>query len=80
MPERRDDDRTKHISDLMRKAAKADPQNVYFIENADEWCTDPSINENKQYRFDGVHVLSKGAKLIMDTITPALLAIPLDGR
>lgn len=80
LPERRDDDRTKHISDLMRRAAKADPQNVYFIENADEWCTDPSINENKQYRFDGVHVLSKGAKLIMDTITPALLAIPLDGR
>ena len=30
------------------------------------------------YRWDGVHVYRKGAKLVIETIAPALLAIPID--
>jgi hypothetical protein len=76
LPERLDDDRTRHVADLMREVAAADPEHVFFIENADAWCTDPAVSENPEYRYDGVHVLGPGAALIMDTIAGALLAIP----
>ena len=42
-----------------------------------EWCNDPAIATDLGYRWDGVHVYKPGAKLIYETIAPALLAIPL---
>ena len=41
-----------------------------------EWCNDPAISTDLGYRWDGVHVYKPGAKLIYETIAPALLAIP----
>jgi peptidoglycan/LPS O-acetylase OafA/YrhL len=76
LPERADDARVAHLNDLLRQVAAADPANVSFITGPTEWCNDPAIATNLGYRWDGVHVYKPGAKLIYETIAPALLAIP----
>jgi hypothetical protein len=48
-----------------------------FVKGPREWCTSSIIGNDLGYRWDGVHVYKPGAKLIMDTIAPSLLAIPL---
>ena len=46
-----------------------------FVSGPTEWCNDQAIATNLGYRWDGVHVYKPGAKLIFETIAPALLAI-----
>jgi hypothetical protein len=53
---------------------------VTFIDGPDEWCDDEVIATDVDYRWDGVHVYQRGAKLVFETIAPALLAIPIDRR
>jgi lysophospholipase L1-like esterase len=77
LPERADDDRIAHLNTLLRQAAAADPQHVTFVEGPDAWCTDPDVASNLAYRWDGVHVYKPGAKLIYETVAPALLQIPV---
>jgi peptidoglycan/LPS O-acetylase OafA/YrhL len=77
LPERGDDARVAHLNDLLREVAAADPAHVTFVEGPDAWCSDPAIATDLAYRWDGVHVYKPGAKLILETITPALLAIPV---
>jgi len=77
LPERADDNRVAHLNDLLRSVAIADPTRVTFVEGPDAWCGDPAISANLNYRWDGVHVYKPGAKLIYETIAPALLAIPI---
>ena len=77
LPERSDDQRTSHLNTLLRAAAAADPQHVVFVAGPKQWCSDPSIATDLGYRWDGVHYYRPGAKLVFDTITPALLQIPL---
>ena len=76
LPERSDDQRTSHLNTLLRAAAAADPQHVVFVSGPKQWCSDPSIATDLGYRWDGVHYYRPGAKLVFDTITPALLQIP----
>jgi len=76
LPERADDARVAHLNQLLRQVAASDPSNVSFVKGPTEWCNDESISTNLGYRWDGVHVYKPGAKLIYETIAPALLAIP----
>ncbi len=76
LPERADDARVAHLNDLLRQVAAADPGNVSFVSGPTQWCNDPAIATDLGYRWDGVHVYKPGAKLIFETIAPALLAIP----
>ena len=76
-PERGDDARVAHLTTLLRHAAARDPEHVTFVEGPDEWCGDELIATDVDYRWDGVHVYQRGAKLVFETIAPALLAIPI---
>jgi peptidoglycan/LPS O-acetylase OafA/YrhL len=76
LPERADDARVAHLNQLLRQVAAADPTNVSFVSGPTQWCNDPAIANDLGYRWDGVHVYKPGAKLIYETIAPALLAIP----
>ena len=78
LPERGDDARVAHINTLLRHAAARDPEHVTFIEGPDAWCNDDAIATDVHYRWDGVHVYTKGANLVFETIAAALLAIPID--
>jgi hypothetical protein len=46
-----------------------------FIEGPDEWCASPEIANDISYRWDGIHVWKKGAKLVLETISESLLTI-----
>ncbi len=60
----------------MRGIAGADPANVTFVAGPAAWCNDETIATDLGHRWDGVHVYKPGAKLIYETIAPALLEIP----
>lgn len=77
LPERGDDQRVAHLNELLRQAAAADPERVTFVAGPTQWCADETIATDLGYRWDGVHVYKPGAKLIYETITAALLAIPV---
>jgi hypothetical protein len=77
LPERGDDQRVAHLNDLMRQVAAEDPLGITFVAGPTQWCNDPTISTDLGYRWDGVHVYKPGAKLIYETIAPALLAIPI---
>ena len=76
LPERGDDARVAHLNELMRGVAGADPANVTFVAGPTAWCNDEAIATDLGHRWDGVHVYKPGAKLIYETIAPALLEIP----
>ncbi len=76
LPERGDDARVAHLNELLRQVAAADPANVSFVRGPTAWCSDETISTDLGYRWDGVHVYKPGAKLIFETIAPALLSIP----
>lgn len=76
LPERGDDARVAHVNKLLKQIAAKDPANVSFVSGPTAWCNDPAIATDLGYRWDGVHVYKPGAKLIYETIAPALLSIP----
>jgi peptidoglycan/LPS O-acetylase OafA/YrhL len=76
LPERGDDDRTRHVTDLLQAAAAADPSRVFMIHPPGAFCNNPSIATNLAYRWDGTHFYKPGAALMFRVITPQLLAIP----
>ena len=77
LPQRGDDSRTGHLNALMREVAAPENDGVYFVSGPKEWCTDPKVANSLSYRWDGVHVYKPGAKLILESIAPALLQIPV---
>lgn len=77
LPQRGDDARTGHLNSLLREVAAPDNDGVYFVEGPKQWCSDPKVAKSLSYRWDGVHVYKPGAKLILETIAPALLQIPV---
>jgi hypothetical protein len=77
LPERGDDARVAHLNDLLRDIASADPVNVTLVAGPTAWCGDEAIATDLGHRWDGVHVYKPGAKLIYETIAPALLEIPV---
>jgi hypothetical protein len=78
LPERRSDNRTKHLSELLRYSARSNPSSTVFVEGPEEWCTSVEIANDIAYRWDGVHVWKKGAKLILETISNSLMSMKLD--
>ncbi len=77
LPQRGDDTRTGHLNELMREVAAPENDGVYFVNGPKEWCNDPKVANSLSYRWDGVHVYKPGAKLILETIAPVLLQIPV---
>jgi peptidoglycan/LPS O-acetylase OafA/YrhL len=74
-PERGEPWRTQHVNQLLRAVAAADPSHVSFVAGPVEWCNGSAVAISLDYRWDGVHVYRPGAKLVFDTIAPALLAL-----
>ena len=77
LPERGDDTRTQHLNVLLQQVATENAATTTFVKGPREWCTSSIIANDLGYRWDGVHVYKPGAKLIMETIAPALLSVPL---
>ena len=50
------------------------------MDGPDEWCASEEIANDVAYRWDGVHVWKKGAKLVLETISESLLTINLVNR
>jgi hypothetical protein len=76
LPERGDDDRTRHLNVLQRQVAAQFPQRAFMIHPPAAFCDKPSIATNTAYRWDGTHYYKPGAALVFRVITPQLLAIP----
>ena len=74
LPERGDDDRVAHLNSILAGYAEA-TDGVVFVEGPDAWCADEAIATDLAYRWDGVHVYRPGAKLIIETVAPVLLAL-----
>jgi len=75
LPERGDDARVAHVNELFRAVAAANSASVTFVEGPAAWCADETVATDVGMRWDGVHVYVPGAKLIYETIAPALLAL-----
>ena len=75
-PERGDDDRVAHVNGLMASLADSDPH-VHLLDGPAEWCADEEISNDLGYRWDGVHVYTPGANLILESIAADLLRIPV---
>ncbi len=73
-PERGDDERTRHVNDLLRAVAATYPD-VATLDPPEEFCTTPSIGRNTAYRWDGVHYYKKGAALYFKAVLPQLLRL-----
>jgi hypothetical protein len=73
-PERGEDDRVRHVNELLRQVA--DGVHIFTVAPATAFCADPTIGDNRTYRYDGVHYLQPGAKLYFDAIIPALVYLP----
>jgi hypothetical protein len=71
-PERGDDSRTRHVNDILRKAAG---EGVRTVEPPDQFCTDESIAASTDYRWDGVHYYKPGAALYFEAVIPQLQKI-----
>ena len=74
LPERADDRRVAHVNALFRSLAAANAATTTFVEGPD-WCGDEDLATNTGMRWDGVHVYEPGAKLVLDTVAPTLLAL-----
>jgi hypothetical protein len=79
LPERGYDNRTRHVTTLLRAAAKEDPQRVFMIHPPHQFCHGP-ISTDLNYRWDGTHFYKPGAALMFEVITPQLLKIPQPPR
>ena len=77
-PERGDDTRTRHLNELLRDVAQADPANVTFITGPQVWCTDEKVAKNWYLRYDGVHYTPQGSAIVYEAIKDQLLAIPVN--
>jgi peptidoglycan/LPS O-acetylase OafA/YrhL len=74
-PERGDDERTRHVNELLTTAAQGYGDEVHVLEPPTEFCTKPSIAKNTAYRWDGIHYYKKGAALYFRRVLPQLLQL-----
>ena len=75
LPERGDDARVAHVNDVLRGVAATSGGSTTFVEGPDAWCADEAVATDLAMRWDGVHVYEPGAKLVYDTIAPALIGL-----
>jgi peptidoglycan/LPS O-acetylase OafA/YrhL len=73
-PERGEDDRTRHVNELLTEAAGR-YSGVRTLEPPAQFCTDEAIAHSTAYRWDGVHYYKKGAALYFSSIVPQLLMV-----
>ena len=78
LPERADDARAAHLSELLRTAAARNPGVASFVSGPAQWCNGSPIATDVGYRWDGVHVYKPGANLIFQAVTAQLQAIAAD--
>jgi lysophospholipase L1-like esterase len=72
-PERGDDDRTRHVNDLLRTIAEQHADGmVRALEPPAQFCDDPAIGKDTAYRWDGIHYYKKGAALYFSALLPQL--------
>jgi hypothetical protein len=76
LPERGEDSRPRHLNELLKEAAAADPAHVFFVTGPPQWCNDQSIATNVRYRWDGVHYYAPGSQLTFAAIVGQLASIP----
>ena len=74
-PERGDDHRTRHVNQLLERAATADPDTVTALRAPAAYCTDSSVATSLGERWDGVHYGGAGAARLFRSLLPQLLAI-----
>jgi peptidoglycan/LPS O-acetylase OafA/YrhL len=74
LPERADDGHVAHVNQLWQSVAAANATTTTFVKGP-AWCSDATLATDVGMRWDGVHVYRPGAKVVFDTIAPALLAI-----
>ena len=77
LPERGEDARVAHVNDMLRQLAAQNPTKATFVAGPADYCTSEFLATNLNYRWDGVHPLTAGAKLTFETIANALLSIPI---
>ncbi|MFM7489172.1 MAG: acyltransferase family protein [Actinomycetota bacterium] len=75
--DRADDSHAAHLNDLMRDVVASYESGVHFVEGPDQWCDASPEAIDLDYRYDGVHVYRRGAKLVFETIAEQLLRIPV---
>jgi peptidoglycan/LPS O-acetylase OafA/YrhL len=75
-PERGDDERTRHVNELLLAHAKTYLSGVRTIEPPAEFCTDPIIAADTAYRWDGVHYYKRGAALYFGAMLPQIMPPP----
>ena len=63
LPERGDDGRVAHVNDAAPPGGGARSRARDVRRGPDEWCEDVPIATDPDYRWDGVHVYQRGAKL-----------------
>jgi SGNH domain-containing protein len=73
-PERGEDDRTRHVNQLLGQLA--DGVHIFTVRSAPAFCSDPSIGDNHRYRYDGVHYLQPGSTVYLNAMIPQLLTLP----
>ena len=66
-------EKPRRVGEVFRSVAASNAATTSFVDGPD-WCGDAALATDTGMRWDGVHVYKPGAKLIFDTITPALLA------
>jgi hypothetical protein len=74
-PERGDDDRTRHINDLIVAAAATYATGVFTLDPPEEFCTDPVLGNASRYRGDGIHTTPCGANLYFKAYVRQLIDV-----
>ena len=77
LPERGEVWRTEHLNELLRARAATDPDNIHLVAPPEEFCTDDSIADNLNYRWDGVHYGPIGGQFVWERIADQILTIPV---
>ena len=75
LPERADDARVAHVNERVPGGRRGERRRRRRSSRVRTWCADEAVATDLGMRWDGVHVYKPGAKLIYDTIAPALLAL-----
>jgi hypothetical protein len=75
-PERGDDERTRHVNELLLAHAKTYLSGVRTLEPPAEFCADPVIAADTAYRWDGVHYYKRGAALYFGAMLPQIMPPP----
>jgi len=73
LPERGDDARTRHLTELLRRVAAEDAERVSLVRTVPQLCAERT--GDRTLRWDGVHYTRAGASLVLGSVVPQLLAI-----